>query len=364
MLKNIIFKSIKIYLSVIFLFFMSFITGIHVMATEEDPIISPPTFIETPVVDDKKESDKPQEEIEDEPIILGEEDGYIDDDQDIDDTEDDEDSLPPISKKKSDGWIKVKNKGKSKVYKFKIDGDTFARGRTKINKRYYYFDSNNILIQNRWVYVDKKKTYYADKDGVLAKGFKNIGNHRFYFDKKSNKLVQDLIKEFGEGWYKKQNIYVKVNKYYNCVTIYSKEKNKKDLPIKAFPCTVGYATRLLNTTLRKNNTYRWHQLMGPTYGQFCTRIDRGMLFHSVIYRSPNKYSLIARQYNKLGITASHGCVRLAVVDAKRIYDDVRRLGKVGLTIYSDAKSASPLDKPSYPKVKLNQRFDPTDPTIK
>lgn len=300
----------------------------------------------------KTDSSELTEEILEEPVIL--------EDEDMEE----EEANYKEKKTKKNGWFKIKA-NKKEYYRYKKENsDDYVTGRNKIGKNYYYFDKQGRLLTNQWITINKIKTYYADHDGVLAKGWEKISGYHYYFDKK-NKLVQDLIKEFGEKWYHKRDIYVKVNKYHNCVTIYAKSKDKKyNIPIKSFPTTAGYATPLLNTRLKKNNTYRWHQLMGPTYGQFCTRIHKGILFHSVLYRSPNKYSLNSRQYNKLGITASHGCVRLAVVDAKRIYDDVRRLGSLGLTIYSDSKSAGPFDKPQYPKVSWNQKYDPTDPTIR
>lgn len=323
-------------------------------------------------------------EIEDEPIILEEEEEEVEkpEDKTKTDSQKTEDKKKNDSQKssrkdgskteikdkekksKKNGWFEHKI-GSKTYYKYKKDGsDQYAIGKTKIGNHYYYFDKNARLLTNQWIKEKNIKTYYADKNGILAKDWKKISNYYYYFDAK-NKLAQDLIKELGDDWYKKQTIHIKVNKYHNCVTIYAKSDEKKfNIPVKSFPCTSGYATKLLTTELKKANTYRWHQLMGPTYGQFCTRIHKGMLFHSVIYRRPNKYSLISRQYNKLGITASHGCVRLAVVDAKQIYDDVNRLGRVGLTIYSDAKSVGPLDKPNYPKVSWKQNFDPTDPTIK
>lgn len=275
-----------------------------------------------------------------------------------------EEKVNPEEKNEKNGWNTRKSGGKI-FYRYKAPGKkVFSKGRSKIGKNYYYFDKNGDLLVNQWIRINKVKTYYSDKNGVLAKGWKKISNFHYYFNE-SNVLSQDLIKEFGEEWYKKCNIHIKVNKYHNCVTIYAQSKEKKyNIPIKSFPCTSGYATPVLNTTLKKGNTYRWHTLMGPSYGQFCTRIHKGVLFHSVIYSRPNKYALIARQYNKLGITASHGCVRLAVIDAKRIYDDVNRLGKVGVSIYNDMKSVGPFDKPNYPKVKLNDTYDPTDPTIK
>lgn len=100
--------------------------------------------------------------------------------------------------------------------------------------------------------------------------------------------------------------------------------------------------------------------MGPSYGQYCTRIHGGILFHSVWYYSHSKASQSTVQFNKLGKTASHGCIRLTVADAKWIYDNCKLGTKV--TIYS-SKNPGPLGKPKGFKVSTSRKmyWDPTDP---
>ena len=148
---------------------------------------------------------------------------------------------------------------------------------------------------------------------------------------------------------------IKINKQQNVVTIY-KEKDGKYKPHKAFVCSVGYATPTGAFSLGEK--LRWHLLDGPSYGQYCTRITGSILFHSVWYYSQNKADQSYIQYNKLGTTASHGCVRLTVADAKWIYDNCPSGTKV--TIYN-AKNPGPLGKPSAIKVSGYSGWDPTDP---
>lgn len=274
-----------------------------------------------------------------------------------------------LSEKKVDsldyeGWvIKTSNGKEIRKYRDK-DGKNFVKGKKKIGKDYFYFDKNANLIKKQWIFENGKKVYYADSDGRLVKGFQEIDGYELYFDD-DYKFSQDLIKSLGNDWYNKQKIKIRVNKYKNHGTIYAMGKSGKyNMPVKSFGCTSGFDTPIITVKLKKENTYRWRELMGPCYGQFSTRIHKGFLFHSVLYRRPDKYSLNPFAYNKLGITASHGCIRLAVIDAKRIYDDVRYRGRVELNIYSDSKEKLPFDKPQYKKVGANQRFDPTDPTVK
>ncbi len=152
--------------------------------------------------------------------------------------------------------------------------------------------------------------------------------------------------------------YIKVNKQQNTVTVYERDKKGEyTIPVKSMVCSVGAATPLgvYKTPIK----YRWKLLMGDVWGQYSTRIVGGILFHSVWYYKMDASTLSATQYNKLGTTASHGCVRLTVADAKWIYDNC----PIGTTveIYND-KNPGPLGKPEAVKLPVGTGWDPTDPS--
>ena len=116
--------------------------------------------------------------------------------------------------------------------------------------------------------------------------------------------------------------YIKINRQQNCVTVYALDsKGKYTKPVKAFACSVGVNNATPTGTFSIPAKYRWHTLMGGVYGQYCSRIHGGVLFHSVFYSSQDPSRLAYNSYNRLGQTASHGCVRLNVEDAKWIYDN-------------------------------------------
>lgn len=153
--------------------------------------------------------------------------------------------------------------------------------------------------------------------------------------------------------------WIKVNKQANVATAY-KKSGKSWKPVRAMLVSCGGK----NTPSGNYNTtakYRWHTLQGPSYGQYCTRIVGGILFHSVwYYQNGNKKSQAVKEFNKLGKTASHGCVRVSTEDAKWIYNNCKVGTKV--TIYSKA-NPGPLGKPAAYKMpssagKMN--WDPTD----
>ena len=149
---------------------------------------------------------------------------------------------------------------------------------------------------------------------------------------------------------------IKVNKQANTVTIYKLNSSGKYEPVKAMVCSTGWATK--TGTFHLGEKLRWHTLMGPCWGQYCTRIYSGVLFHSVWYSGQNNpATLSASSYNRLGTTASHGCVRLTVADAKWIYDNVPSGTPV---IIYNSSNPGPLGKPQAIKVPYSTGWDPTD----
>ncbi len=152
------------------------------------------------------------------------------------------------------------------------------------------------------------------------------------------------------------NYTIRINKATNVVTVYS-----NGAPYKAFVCSTGNATPI--GTFRTSQKLRWHVLDGPSYGQYCTRIVNGVLFHSVWYYANGDYASQSYvQYNKLGTTASHGCVRLTVADAKWIYENCP-LG-TAVTIFWGSANDDPLGKPEAIKIPAqygSRGWDPTDP---
>lgn len=148
---------------------------------------------------------------------------------------------------------------------------------------------------------------------------------------------------------------LKINRKQNVITAY-----KNNVPVRVMLCSTGKNNATPKGTFYTQSKMRWHELDGPVWGQYCTRITGHYLFHSVYYRSYNDNRKLAiNQYKKLGTQASHGCVRVTVEDAKWIYDNCSLGTKV--VIY-DSKDAGPLGKPEKIKVKTKAsgKWDPTD----
>lgn len=148
---------------------------------------------------------------------------------------------------------------------------------------------------------------------------------------------------------------LKINRKQNVITAY-----KNNVPVRVMLCSTGKNNATPKGTFYTQSKMRWHELDGPVWGQYCTRITGHYLFHSVYYRAYNNNRKLAiNEYRKLGKQASHGCVRVTVEDAKWIYDNCSLGTKV--VIY-DSKDAGPLGKPSNIKVKTKSsgKWDPTD----
>jgi glucan-binding YG repeat protein len=271
------------------------------------------------------------------------------------------------------GWYTSKS---GKKYYYKKNG-TLTTGAAKIGGKLYLFNKKGVLANSDTGLVTVNgKTYYAKKDGTLTTGYKKIGDDYYYFGsngemyKKKWAYVDGYKFYFGENGKrlvdvddiigKQDNYEIIVNKATEVVTIYAKDgDNGYIIPVKAFICSPGESTPL--GTFYTPRKYRWHELMGPCWGQWVTPIYEGYLFHSVYYNSYNDNNTLSTSaYNNLGTTCSHGCVRLTSGDAKWIYDNC----VVGTKVTIINKSgADPFPKPTSIKLESWHTWDPTDPNM-
>ena len=218
---------------------------------------------------------------------------------------------------------------------------------------WYYINSDGSRVCNNWKRVNGK-WYYFEADGSMVTGWKRIDGYKYYFNG-SGAMVQDLDGVIG----RQSSYYITVNRAKCQVMVYAKsETGKYDIPVKTFVCSVGMpGTPTPTGTFTTPAKYRWHTLMGPSYGQYCTRIVGGVLFHSVAGSNMTSHNLSAGNYNMLGQPASHGCVRLCVRDAKWIYDNCA----LGTTVTISDTAAMQFDKPTSIKIPASQNWDPTHP---
>lgn len=155
--------------------------------------------------------------------------------------------------------------------------------------------------------------------------------------------------------------YIKVNYKANAVTVYKKDDSGKyTKAVKSMVCSCGDATPT-SGVYSISDKYSWRLLQGNVYGQYACRITGHILFHSVPYTKKDKSSLEYWEYDKLGTSASLGCVRLTVQDVKWIYDNCASGTQV--EFYGDS-NPGPLGKPTAQKISSDTEvrgWDPTDP---
>lgn len=150
---------------------------------------------------------------------------------------------------------------------------------------------------------------------------------------------------------------LKVNKQRCVVTAYKKSKSKWK-PVRAMLCSPGTSGKATPSGRFKiGMKSKWAPMLGGVWGRYVSQIYRDYLFHSVWYYKPSKNTQASREFNKLGRRASHGCVRLSVIDAKWIFGHCKAGTKV--QVYSSRK-AGPLGKPK--KLYSKSGWDPTDPS--
>lgn len=150
-----------------------------------------------------------------------------------------------------------------------------------------------------------------------------------------------------------------VNRKQNCVTVYTYDENGEyTVPIRAMVCSCGKNNGTITGTFGIYFKHEWHPLFDNVYGQYVSGISGDYLFHSVPYYSPSPDDLEVEEFNKLGTSASLGCVRLSVSDTKWIYDNCAY--NTPITIYDD-DNPGPLGKPDTIKITdLKCGWDPTD----
>ena len=234
-----------------------------------------------------------------------------------------------------------------------------TKGLSKVDDKLLCVKSD-FSLKSGWYRDNSGKRYYFDKktyEGLT--GWNYVGKYKFFFNKKGV-LVQDVRKKLTKA--QKGDYTIRVNRTASCVTVYAKDGIKGyTIPVVSFVCSAGHDTPTGTFTIR--DKLRWHELMGPCWGQWCMHLTDDILFHSVYYnKERDNKSLSVSAYNKLGTMASHGCVRLTAGDSKWIYDNCTVGTKV--TIYNNKKNPGPFDKPVAKKLSASQTWDPTDPAFR
>lgn len=174
------------------------------------------------------------------------------------------------------------------------------------------------------------------------------------------------FKDADEEYARTHRYCVGVNRKQNVVTVYEKDENGKyTKPVRAFLCSCGKAgNETPDGAFKTSDKVRWLSLVDSTYGQYTTRVNGQIWFHSVPYFAKDPSQLETEEFNKLGQNASLGCIRLSVTDVKWLYDN---LAWQTIVVVYDSDNPGPLGKPESLKIDIedkNKGWDPTDPDEK
>ena len=194
-------------------------------------------------------------------------------------------------------------------------------------------------------------------NGKKYTGWMTINGYKRYLQ--DGELLTDLDSVLGNT----HNYVIRINRQACVLTVYAYNSSTKkyDIPCKVSLCTTGApSTPTDSGTFYISDQYRWKELMGPCWGQWCSRFNGGELMHSVMYNvSGDNRSLGVGSYNNLGNRGSHGCCRLPASMAYWIYYHCKSGTKV---IVYDSSDPGPLGKPANIYLPSWHTWDPTDPT--
>ena len=202
------------------------------------------------------------------------------------------------------------------------------------------------------LFSDNKK--YECKVTVVEAEEEEVDRFSTAITANSDVLEKNLADNSGRNPYA-----IYVNRKKNCVTVYTYDENGEyTVPIRAMVCSCGKNNGTITGTFGIYFKHEWHPLFDNVYGQYVSGISGDYLFHSVPYYSPSPDDLEVEEFNKLGTSASLGCVRLSVSDTKWIYENCAY--NTTIKIYDD-DTPGPLGKPETIKITdLKCGWDPTD----
>ena len=149
---------------------------------------------------------------------------------------------------------------------------------------------------------------------------------------------------------------VYVNRKSNIVNVVENSSGKV---VKAMWCSTGKRYKTPRGTFKLKTKYRWRPMIHGYYAQYASRITGGILFHAVPSVGKGHAKVKNSALRELGRQASSGCVRLACIDAKWVYNNVPKGTKI--VIGENHPMVTPTRPIAKPKKSSGKGWDPTDP---
>ena len=204
------------------------------------------------------------------------------------------------------GWLN------SSGWYYLQDSGAMATGWVKVGDDWYYMNNGGVM-QTGWVWTGGY-WYYMNGAGVMQTGWIQDGGT--WYDLGATGAMADDMTGKAQSYSSSTGYLILVNRTTHTVGIYTGSQGKWT-QYKSFACTDGYDTPTGVYSIG-SHTYHFGEEKGYTCW-YATQITGEILFHSVLY---NVNSMTSIQDGRLGITASHGCIRLDIEDAKYIYNNI------------------------------------------
>lgn len=207
-------------------------------------------------------------------------------------------------------------------YYFKSWGGMYHDQWLTLNGSQYYFRSWGGRYQSCTATINGKQYKFDASGRRITEGWEYIGKYRRY-RKADGSLMEDVTSIFNPS-----SKYITVDRTRGRVTIYgyNSATGAYDTPIKSMICSVGNP---ISYTAAGTYKIGWQlkkkQMTGEDYvcwAPYVSQIYDAVYFHGVASSTPDLNNISAVDFNSLGSPMSHGCVRLAAIDAKWIYYNV------------------------------------------
>ena len=222
-------------------------------------------------------------------------------------------------------------KSKAKSYKiYGLTGGARYYFRVRAGKmynnilKYGNWSSSMSLVVNStgWATIDGKKYYYIN--GSRVKGSRYVGGEHYYFDPVTGEChgASEKVWERCKNESSDTKYMVTISIDYHRVNVFENVDGEWAMKYQ-WACTTGE-----NDKVDENGHYTprgsWQvrfktKSFGDTFSVwYATNFYKAFYTHSILY---NHGSMSVVQDGRLGVSASHGCVRLSMSHAKWIYEN-------------------------------------------
>lgn len=187
------------------------------------------------------------------------------------------------------------------------------------SERWYYLDDNGIMITNGWAQDSLERWYYLNSNGRISTGWINYGQKWYYLNDDgiwlSDESFESTVNE--NGMSSSTDYAITIDSKRQMVNIFSGYAEHWKL-IRSMRCATGKAsTPTVKGFYKIQCKGSMFRVSKNTICKYYSGFHGDYLFHTVLLDNNGNI-----QVPTLGVAVSHGCVRLAIEDAKFIYDNI------------------------------------------